>query len=91
MLLLLISLQVCDIRVKTPVIAEDGSHLQPMAGEVGFGARDGHGTSRLENGARLVEDILDCCADGAVVDQDNTVDQVSAHAEGLHAHLRSQA
>ncbi len=70
--------------------AGDGDELlvaDLLARHVRLGAGDGDRARRLEDRARVLEDVLDRGADRVGVDQDHLVDQFARDAEGLLADL----
>mmetsp|Transcript_30774 Transcript_30774/g.68188 ORF Transcript_30774/g.68188 Transcript_30774/m.68188 type:complete len:237 (-) Transcript_30774:1144-1854(-) len=70
--------------------AGDGDHgltLEVVALDPGLGTCHTQSTCRLKDGPGLIEHVLDGCADGAVVHQDDSVHQLAAQPERLHANL----
>ena len=68
-------------------IATRVSPLSLFALDVWLGPGDGQGARGLEDGARVLEHVLDGGAGRVGIDEDDLVDQVAAEAEGLLADL----
>lgn len=62
-------------------------HLVPVLSQPRRRARDRDRARRLQDAARLVEDVLDGRADGGVVNQQHAVHQLAAQPERLRADL----
>ena len=70
--------------------ARDGHHglaAHALSCDVGLGPGDGERARRLEDGARVLEHVLDRRADLVGIDQDHVVDEFPANAEGFLADL----
>ena len=69
--------------------AGDGDESLPFElvfGRVLLGAGHAQGAGRLEDAARILEHILDRCADGVGIDHDEVVDQGAHEAKCFNAH-----
>lgn len=66
-------------------------HLEAMMLEVGLCPGHAHSTSRLQDGASLVEDIPDGRTGGCIVHQHHPIHHLPAQPEGLGPHLFTAA